>query len=56
MESLDPKVGRKMCVEKEGAEHVICCADHAFSFTVLRRSIRTREAERGTPVREKITE
>jgi hypothetical protein len=45
VECLNPKSRGKVCLNKKGSDNVIGGAQHAFGFSILRRSMRTRETK-----------
>jgi Fe2+ transport system protein B len=55
VESFDPKLGRKVGLNKKSADNVIGGANHAFSFSILWGCMRTRQTKRDAISRKKRT-
>lgn len=54
VESLDPEVGRKMSMKKEGSCDVVKTTNHTFGSPILLRGLRTRETKSKPMCRRKI--
>jgi hypothetical protein len=54
-EGLDRVVSRKGSLKEQRAHDIVCCANHAFSPTILRRCVGPRHMEVDAAREEKVT-